>query len=311
MILPAGLYGDGRDTNVTSRIFGIACALSSHLIFNVHENLSTEDLLNLNLFASLGRLGIGTAEFENCQKPDSSVDLNENFDSKCSKLEPIFQQLTFLVRSWRYPNEFPFGFNEQFIHKNLRSIYSNDCDVIKKTKSAIKDQFDSINCYLMPDPGCNSIYEPNFQGQHGHFTEQFKGHFSEFIESLFEEPNSRIKSIINRQLTCSDLCQVFESIESKQGHFPNVPSIRAAALIAFESVLISDLLDKYDQLIRDQLFLSDKIEPSLDLLHKEIKSKLIKEFHGLNKITTVDEDRDLENKLVKKLDQKFFIILGN
>lgn len=319
-----GLYGDGRDTNVTSRVFGITCALSSHLIFNVHESISTEDLLNLNLFVSLARFGVKTTNSQSqYEESDADCDAkatasvtanataNATASATASASQKAFQKLTFLVRSWRFADEHAFGPSAKYLHDNVTSIYSTDCDSLRTTKQAITSAFNEFDCYLMPDPN-GDIYTRSFRGQHACFNEQFKTSLAEFVQDTLSPNRLIIKQLAGKHVTCAQLCQVFENIEAKAASFPKVPCIRTAAVLAFEAVITDNLVSEYAQAIKLKLYDKQTVDVThLSAIHHQIKRKLMTKYREADKIITDEEEVRLEQRIDKMLDNKFSSMLDD
>ena len=300
-----GLYGDGRDTNVTSRIFGITCALASHVIFNVHEMLSTDDLLNLNLFVSLGEFSVGKTSL-NIDNGEVNVIARQTVNGK------TFQHLTFLVRSWHFPNEYEYGLSDRYLHDKLRTTYSSDCSNIKTTKAAVSNAFEMIDCFLMPDPGSQLIYRKHFCGRHKVFSRDFKQYLKLFIEETLNNENILVKKIANQEVTCAKLIDVFEKIANKSNSFPLVPSIRSATVIAFESVVLFDFEKMYSEMVETSIYQNEYLNDTLlNDLHCVTKRALVAKFMAMDKFLNDHEEGNLIKKLDKTLDRKFAIVLDN
>ena len=98
----------GTFDNMTSQsecasIFSISTFLSSLQIYNIKSNLEKTDLEFLNLFSQYGKL-------------------NEKFLVNKSERLFQFEQITFLIRDWQFPDEFNYGFygGESFLNTRIK-----------------------------------------------------------------------------------------------------------------------------------------------------------------------------------------------
>lgn len=139
-----GTFDSETSQKECATIFSLSALMSSVQIYNIKNNIERTHLEYLNLFAQYKQIA-------------------ENM--LCKQFR--FEQLSFLVRDWQYPEEFEYGFSGGDLLLKKRLEYcENDANSNEETKEITKNlefYFKNKNCFLMPHPG-HAIIRKNCLG---------------------------------------------------------------------------------------------------------------------------------------------------
>ncbi|ODM89708.1 Heat shock cognate 71 kDa protein [Orchesella cincta] len=105
-----------------------------------------------------------------------------------------FQTLTFHIRDWNFPVDFPFGGTggNKFLDMKLQIKPAQNKES-KQSRQLIRNCFQSVDCYLTPFPGQPAIM-PGFTGAVEKLDGQFVSSMNEFLSSLLNNaktPNGK------------------------------------------------------------------------------------------------------------------------
>ncbi|KAK4300265.1 hypothetical protein Pmani_002265 [Petrolisthes manimaculis] len=115
----------------STMVFALATMVSSVLVYNIINNIQEDDLMNLQLFTSYGKLAL----------------------EDCDTTSP-FQKLHFLVRDWSYPFVVPYGHQGgQKLLDQILMVTEKQHPAHQEVRRDLRKCFRDINCYLMPHPG--------------------------------------------------------------------------------------------------------------------------------------------------------------
>uniref|UniRef100_A0A0A9Y186 Atlastin n=1 Tax=Lygus hesperus TaxID=30085 RepID=A0A0A9Y186_LYGHE len=181
--------GDERNTSAAeySCIYAICSMISSVLILNVGSSIQETYLQQIEVFAEYGKMAIA----------DSGV-------------KP-YQQLLFLVRDWRSPFQYPYGFDGgQLYLKQYLDSESEDRKAVKELTSPrenIPNAFQDIQCFLMPRPGEVATYgiSKEFQGSLKGIDPKFVSNLGVLVPKILSPENLIAKTINGQKVNVKEL----------------------------------------------------------------------------------------------------------
>ncbi|KAF4518534.1 hypothetical protein B566_EDAN004278 [Ephemera danica] len=146
-----GTFDQNASMKENTAIVAISALLSSVQIFNYHERLDSQDLMNFEFFLEYGKL------------------VQEN-RGKSQNIK-IFQDIVFLIRDWNFADENPYGFEGG---RDYFKNFFNPCVDIEgvtvnsdlvSVRQMLENCFDEVKCFLMPHPGDEVGGGREFKGQ--------------------------------------------------------------------------------------------------------------------------------------------------
>ncbi|KAF6213854.1 hypothetical protein GE061_011578 [Apolygus lucorum] len=174
--------GDERNTSAAeySSIYAICSMISSVLILNVGSSIQETYLQQIEVFAEYGKMAFA----------DSGI-------------KP-YQQLLFLVRDWRTPFQYPYGYVggqlylNQYMDKELEGRKA--VKELTSPRENIPNAFQEITCFLMPRPGESASYgiSKEFQGNLKSIDPNFVQNLGVLVPSILS-PEKLIAKTINGQ----------------------------------------------------------------------------------------------------------------
>ncbi|KAF4527429.1 hypothetical protein B566_EDAN014499 [Ephemera danica] len=170
-----GTFDNKMTIEQNTFVFALSTLVSSIQIYNVHQRIQLDTLMNLQYFLEYGRL-----VSQNCSKKP-------------------FQGLKILIRDWEYPEKIPYGFEGGKEHLNVW---------LKDQKSAtemLRTCFEKVDCCLMPYPGDIVAKCDNFNGNLTDISSTFRENLSTFISDIFSPQNLQSKRIGPTDITAKDL----------------------------------------------------------------------------------------------------------
>lgn len=286
-----GLYGKDEVRGRWSHVFGISTAASSIQIFNLKEELTPRDIEELQVFVRLAEIGI---------KPRG-----KKGGKKDPKLKP-FQRLWFLIRSWRYPEDYEYG--EKGGSKYLEDIFitkESDKDHLRKMKESIVDAYQDIYCYLMPHPN-DVIYRKNYKGELGSLSNDFRDHLERYITHLLSPEGIRPKELVGLQLTCGRYIDFFGSLIDifNDGSFPRIDSLMMAISLATKNQLIDHFTKTYEEMVKCELELVlDTSKPrgrnTILAVFRSVQKDVLEMFENHPKFFTREECDEVKLKITE------------
>ncbi|RWS12287.1 atlastin-3-like protein [Dinothrombium tinctorium] len=287
-----GLYGKDEIRGRWSHVFGISTAASSVQIFNLKEELTPRDMEELQVFVRLAELGI-------------KADADQNKEATL-KMKP-FQKLWFLIRSWRYPEDYDYG--EKGGKKYLSDVFEakeTDKYHLREMKQSIINAYQDIHCYLMPHPN-DVIYKSSFKGQVGPLSEDFKQHLDRFIRCILEPENLVPKELIGISMTPYNYVDFFGSIIDtfNNGNFPKIESLMRAISLASKNQLIDYFTQLYKEMLICELDLALQKKPRRrgKLLHvfRVVNQDIISMYDNHPKFITSEEASQVKEKILMQM----------
>ncbi|KAF4518728.1 hypothetical protein B566_EDAN005181, partial [Ephemera danica] len=119
-----------------------------------------------------------------------------------------FQNLTFLIRDWKYENDHSFGLeggNEYFKSRTEMMRMNEELQAVRDTLN----HFQKVECFLMPHPGENVSQNPNFKGD----IKQVKSIFLDNMKNLVEHLISTVKpkEVLGQVVYGENLTQIMKN----------------------------------------------------------------------------------------------------
>ena len=223
-----GIFDEDSSIADSTRIFALSTLLSSVQVFNVMNNLKSDDLDHLQLFAEFGRLATDTMS----QKP--------------------FQDLVFLVRDWCHTQNHELGAKggKELVDKRL----GNKRGKLAHRAEGIKECFSSISGFLLPHPGEDATVQ-EFEGDKEQMRPNFISALNELMPLLFSEENLKVKLSGGSRMTCKDLATLIEkSVEIFQGDkLPSPISVVQALAEAGNRAAVDSAFQAYQEHMMDFL----------------------------------------------------------
>ena len=266
-------------------IFALSTMVSSLQIYNLSQQVQEDDLQHLGLFTEYGRMAKGESD-----------------------LKP-FQSLKFLVRDWSYPYDHPYGDEggASLLQKRLKVTEEKHED-LKEVRQHIHSCFEDISCYLMPHPGLNVATDRNFNGSLNNIRTEFKQHINNFVPSLFDPQDMKVKSINGSEVTCKEIVDYFMSYMNvyNKDDLPKPKSMLQATAEVSNLNLVKKCRDAYKDRM-EKLFENIKyMNPEkLTKEHEKIKGKILSEFDETKKLGNTEFVATYKLQLENEIKESF------
>lgn len=119
--------------------------------------------------------------------------------------------MTFLIRDWSFPYEYPYGFEGgQGLLSKRFEVNDRQHHELRELRVNLKKCFTTLNCFLMPHPGLRVCTMPQFDGKLRDIESDFKSFVKKFVESQFT-PSLTVKQINGREITTLELFEYFRA----------------------------------------------------------------------------------------------------
>ncbi|KAI1306719.1 Atlastin-2 [Halotydeus destructor] len=180
---------DGKQTVAdTAAIFAISTMTSSLQVYNLFTNIQEDDLQHLELFTEYGRMAL------------------EDTGSK------PFQKLLFLVRDFRFPEDFDYGLTggKYFLRTKLEAS-AGHMEELTRVRANIRNVFDKLECFLMPWPGEKVAMTKAFDGKINDISELFLRELQVLVPYLLKPENLEVKQTNGQDVTGKQLMEYFRA----------------------------------------------------------------------------------------------------
>ncbi|CAG2101386.1 unnamed protein product [Medioppia subpectinata] len=231
-----GLDGNDCTEQDMSTIVGLSLLSASTLVFNVTNGLKDDVLKRMHLY------------IDHClQAVEISTGNVAHRGGEVDNLNP-FQNLLFVIRDWARPvPPHTYGLDGGQHYLNTRfDTSAGQREFARNTRQFIRDSFDSIHCYLMPDPGVNARSQ-QFNGCPNELTDDFNANLRVFCSFLLNPDTIKVKTINGQPITGHEFGRYFEDyvnmFNSESG--PRACDLLEATHRAHDLNLINQLKDKY------------------------------------------------------------------
>ena len=279
-----GIFDDDSTTTDSTRIFALSTLLSSVQIFNVMNNLKSDDLDNLQLFAEYGRL----AKDRTGEKP--------------------FNDLLFLVRDWHHTHHYPLGSQggNDLVEKRL----SSNRESLAQRREHIESCFTSVSGFLLPYPGEAVAGSPTFAGDAEDMKPEFITALKELMDMMLSPESLSVKMNGSRPMTCRQLATLIQTYTDlfRSEQLPDAKSIHQAVAEASNMAAVNDELLAYtkrmERLLREDAPMLD--EKLLDDEQEKARTDALKslELRKTMKDPT-KEDNHYSSLLTDKMEDWF------
>ena len=279
-----GIFDDNFTTSDSTRIFALSTLLSSVQVFNVMNNLKSDDLDNLQLFAEYGRLAMNSTD----DKP--------------------FQKLLFLIRDWYDIQNYPLGSQggNDFVDKRM----SSNRESLARQRQHIKACFTDVSGFLLPYPGEDVAGSPTFAGDAKDMKPQFITALKDLMSTLFSPEKLSVKMNGSVPMTCRHLATFIEAYTDlfRSEELPDAKSILQAvadtsnmAIVNHELIAymkrMNGLLGKDATMLNEQILGDEHQQAKADALKSMERQKVIRD--------TTKTDNHYSRLLADRIDEWF------
>ena len=235
-----GIFDDNSTMTDSTRIFALSTLLSSVQIFNVMNDLKSDDLDNLQLFVEYGRLAMGNSE----GKP--------------------FQDLLFLVRDWQHAQDHAFGGQggNDLVERRLKS----NKESIAQRRQNLKTYFTDVSGFLLPNPGKIVAGSPTFDGDAKDMEPKFITALEELMSVLLSPERLTVKKNGDRPVTCRQLATLIKTYTDlfQSGELSDIMTILQAVAKGSNMEVVNNGLHTYMSHMKSLL------DEGAPMLHEEL-----------------------------------------
>ncbi len=116
----------------------------------------------------------------------------------------------FLVRDWNHPMKYKYGITggKNYLEHKL-SIKDKQTESSQRTRALIRECFQEVTCYLMPDPGADKE-DDKFNGSVSKMSKKFVDKMKEFFSHALNPEELKTKIVNGRPISGRDLLKYFE-----------------------------------------------------------------------------------------------------
>ncbi len=226
--------------------------------------------------------------------------------------EKVFQRLLFLIRDWPNSDQYNYGYEDslKYLENEVLATKPTHSSDMKALRQYLRDSFDSIDCFLMPDPGPEIVNDKDFDGRWANLKEDFVTNLKTLIPNELSPEKLLKKKIAGEDVTAEMLYEAIKGFRTILNS-PNVPSggsmYRSFATGHLEN-LISSLFYEYKNLIEEKSETVKSLD-ELEKVHAIVVNDLKNKFDTTKKIGDEKLHQKYYKKLVKEIDELYNIIL--
>lgn len=292
-----GAFDSRQTIGQTAIIFALSTLTSSIQIYNVMNNIQEDNLQILDTFLAYGQLVLDKSS----EKP--------------------FQELCFLVRDWRSPNDHSYGAKggASLLKEKLALDEDDQDSADNKTRKRIESCFEKKNCFLLPYPGEQVSVEEGgpYKGQVKGMKENFVEHLSVFVPQILSPKNLLIKSIGGATVNGQSLLEYFRAYaETFKGEkIPEAKNLYDATAEASNLAALANSKSHYLKSMKDvcgahKPFVNPKI---LEQKHSQLLKESLKMFESTKKLGEDDYSKSFSDNLRAELMASFseFVEMNN
>ncbi|KAI1306718.1 Atlastin-2 [Halotydeus destructor] len=215
---------DGRHTMAdTAIIFAISTMTSSVQIYNLFDSIQEDDLHHLELFTEYGRLALK----ETSKTP--------------------FQKLMFLVRDFRFVDEYDFGLKGGQLFLDEKLEVHDGIEELSRVRRNIRSVFEKLECFLMPYPGEKVAMTKAFNGNLKDISGDFLTQLKVLVPYLFSPTNIVTKKVNGQEVTGRQLLEYFKAYIKvfTADEFPKATTIMDATAHADHQAALNSAREAY------------------------------------------------------------------
>ena len=273
-----GAFDSQLSKSESSTIFGLTCALSSFLIYNVSKQIQEDTVDNLHFF-----LECAQAALRRLSAPEGKG----------------FQHLRFLVRDWA-------NFEEDWTREQCEvQMRSHLTQHLTKGKAAetINAMFSDVQAYLLTHPGLATT-KPSWTGSPDDIDPKFTELVTGFFEELVTPKNLDPKSLMGKQVTAGGFPMLVKTfVDAFKGLVPEAENLAVA--VAKSSHLISkdSAIEKFRTRVEEALekaprgLPEEKLQKTMD----KIQSAVSEEFKTQTTFGPMEVREPIEGEFKKEL----------
>ncbi|KAL5290728.1 ATL2.2 family protein [Megaselia abdita] len=261
-----GVFDNQTTVKENVGIFSLSTLLSSVQIYNIMHQIQEDDLQNLHLFTQYGRLASSEGE-----------------------VSPL-QDLVFLIRDWRFPYEYDFGFygGDSFL-KSCLEVRKEQASELQDIRKELSTCFDGMKCFLMANPGEKVSSDKHFDGRLNDIAPAFVDNLKDLVPKLLAPENLVVKRIGGTTITAAEFLTYLENYVTtfNKDDVINPKSLFQTTAEASQLNVIISAKDIYSG-IMDKM--SEKaMKPSLfEAEHLKAKATALQKFEDVKKIGSVE-----------------------
>ncbi|XP_063906160.1 atlastin-like [Zophobas morio] len=211
----------------SASLFALSVLISSVQIYNVKNQPNTDHLKNLQVFTGYG----GTYCENSPEKP--------------------FQKLVILVRDWENPFEYDYGFEggKMLLETVFRKHRESHQEELTSIQETIEENFEQVECFLMPHPGKDVATNPKFDGDFDCVDDEFLGCVETFVETILAPENVIPKKINGEFVTVQGLLELIKVYGNhfKDGKQLNIKTIYAGTAEAYHQKCLKQAVDQFSK----------------------------------------------------------------
>lgn len=278
-----GLFDNQTTTADNFKMFALGSLLSSIQVLNLSQRIQEDQLHHLH-FAT---------DYAQC--------IGNTKDSNVFSEKP-FQKLTFLIRDFPNPKQYPFGIDggKQYLHKVLNDIKSNQNPELQSVRQHISDTFDQTDCCLLPRPDETICEDHTYDGRWSEMSDRFRDNLKEIIEYLLLPNNLITKKINGIEITGRMMKNYVDSyFQLIKSNNIQIRSFADATIENYMSDLIEKCVSKYD-IKKLKLNDIDNLEEIPDI-HEKCKKKVLEIFDKEKKLGNFEHVKKFKKKLMEKI----------
>uniref|UniRef100_A0A7E4W6Q6 GB1/RHD3-type G domain-containing protein n=1 Tax=Panagrellus redivivus TaxID=6233 RepID=A0A7E4W6Q6_PANRE len=178
-----GTFDNSSTLKQCTTIFGLSTLLSSLQCYNVVDNIPEDALQHLTLFVEYGRLAL--KEAQDFGKP--------------------FQQLTFVVRDFKSPEEFPYSDGGSKFLEQVLQVTPDQPEELRVVREQLKECFDTLSCFLLPHPGYKVAEQGSFKGYVKDIRPLFREEAKRMTTALLNPQVLQPKLVNGKEITCKKM----------------------------------------------------------------------------------------------------------
>lgn len=284
-----GAFDSRQTIGQTAIIFALSTLTSSIQIYNVMNNIQEDNLQILDTFLAYGQLVL----------------------DKCA--EKPFQELCFLVRDWRSPNDHSYGAEGglSLLNEKLQIDDEDPDSADSKTRKRIESCFERKNCFLLPYPGERVSVEEGgpFTGQISEMKGNFVEHLKVFVPSVLSPNNLLVKKIGGCDVNGQSLLEYFRVYaETFKGEkIPEAKNLYDATAEASNLAAAANSKNFYLSSMKkicgpQKPYINPKI---LEQQHTQFLRESLDMFEKTKKLGEEDYSRSFSDNLLKELTTSF------
>ena len=219
--------------------------------------------------------------------------------------ETPFQHLLFLIRDWRFPNDYPFG---KVGGENLLDnfLQPSDLSELSEVRQNIHSCFEEINAFLLPHPGMSVSESCEFKGHLKDIDKRFLQHMKDLVPLLLFKTNLIVKKFGGEEVKCKQLMDYIKLYVDifNSNNLPKPATLYQASCQISLHNAVQDTKEKYHELMELALERALVItQEDLNLQHLENKRICLDDFDNKKKMGNEEISKPFRERLEADISQ--------